>query len=172
MEKLEDYRENVAKIDDARKLEMGFLIEVHSDFRGLYLNNNGKSCQLKQGECPLPSDLYEMLKETSVNIDWLLLGFYPSLSDTPVDAAVVNCRHGMFAESCKRQGVVKAEYLQLDSNEKSKRFEFTGYEQARLLGRIRGSEAMPRQSRCGWCAGRSRLMRCDAVVRCNRFCSV
>lgn len=130
LEKLEDYRENVAKIDDARKLEMGFLIEVHSDFRGLYLNNNGKSCQLKQGECPLPSDLYEMLKETSVNIDWLLLGFYPSLSDTLVDAAVVNCRHGMFTESCKRQGVVKAEYLQLDSNEKSKRFEFTGYEQA------------------------------------------
>lgn len=39
LEKLEDYRENVAKIDDARKLEMGFLIEVHSDFRGLYLND-------------------------------------------------------------------------------------------------------------------------------------
>ena len=37
-----------------------------------------------------------------------------------------------------------------------------------LLGRIRGSEAMPRnQSKCGWCAGRSRAMRCNAVVLCE-----
>ena len=35
-----------------------------------------------------------------------------------------------------------------------------------LLGRIRGSEAMPRnKSECGWCTGRSREMRRDAVVR-------
>ena len=37
-----------------------------------------------------------------------------------------------------------------------------------LLGRIRGSEAMPRnQSKCGWCTGRSRAMRCNAVVLCE-----
>ena len=51
--KLKDYNKHLEK--SYRKAEergLGYLIEVHSDFQGLYLTQNRQTKQLTAGECP------------------------------------------------------------------------------------------------------------------------
>lgn len=110
--KMTEYRENLkGHYDGAGQVELGYLIECHSDLRGLFLNSvRGVSC-LEAGLCPLAPEMYGLLSKASEDADWILVGFYPCLGLEIVDAAVIDCRHGMFGESCRRQGLEPAEYL-------------------------------------------------------------
>lgn len=110
--KMTEYRENLkGHYDGAEQVELGYLIECHSDLRGLFLNNDrGVSC-LEAGLCPLTPEMHGLLSKASEDVDWILIGFYPCLGLEIVDAAVIDCRHGMFGESCRRQGLEPTEYL-------------------------------------------------------------
>lgn len=110
--KVAEYRENLEEhYGTAERIELGYLIECHSDLRGLFLNNvRGASC-LEAGLCPLTPEMHGLLSKASEEVDWILIGFYPNLGLEIVDAAVIDCRHGMFGESCRRQGLGPTEYL-------------------------------------------------------------
>lgn len=110
--KIAEYRENLEEhCGDAEQVELGYLIECHSDLRGLFLNNvRGVSC-LEAGLCPLAPEIHGLLSKASEDVDWILIGFYPCLGLEIVGAAVIDCRHGMFGESCRRQGLEPTEYL-------------------------------------------------------------
>lgn len=110
--KIAEYRENLEEhCDDAEQVELGYLIECHSDLRGLFLNNTRGVSRLAVGLCPLTPEMHGLLSKASEDVDWILIGFYPCLGLEIVDAAVIDCRHGMFGESCRRQGLEPTEYL-------------------------------------------------------------
>ena len=110
--KVAEYRENLEEhYGTAERIELGYLIECHSDLRGLFMNNVRGVSRLEAGLCPLTSEMYDLLSKAAEDVDWILLGFYPSISLEIVDAAIIDCRHGMFGESCRRQGLGPTEYL-------------------------------------------------------------
>ena len=116
--KLLDYRKNlVERYGDDRNIELGYLIEVHSDFQSLFLHTGSKVVRLQSGQCPLYSDIFTLLQKASAEVDWILIGFYPCLTDQIVDAAVIDCRNNLFNESCSRQGLYKTTYLGLGKSE-------------------------------------------------------
>lgn len=116
--KLSDYRKNlIGRYDDNRSIELGYLIEVHSSFHSLFFHNGSKVVRLQAGQCPLYEDLYTLLQKASHEVDWILIGFYPCLTDQIVDAAVIDCRKNLFNESCRRQGLCKTAYLGLGKSE-------------------------------------------------------
>lgn len=116
--KLLDYRKNlIERYGDNRNIGLGYLIEVRSDFHGLFLHDGSKTTRLKAGQCPLFGDLYTLLQKASAAVDWILIGFYPCLTDQIADAAVIDCRNGLFSESCRRQGLYRTEYLGLGKTE-------------------------------------------------------
>lgn len=104
--KVEFYRDRLAESYPAEaRIELGFLIEVHSNFQGLFFHDGAVPVQLGPGQCPLFEEVYNMLLEAAPRLDWILLAFYPSVGSDIVDAAVIDCRNGMFKESCRRQGL-------------------------------------------------------------------
>lgn len=116
--KLLDYRKNlIEQYGGDRNIELGYLIEVHSGFHSLFLHTGSKVVRLKSGHCPLFGDLFTLLKTASAEVDWILIGFYPCLTDQIVDAAVIDCRNDLFNESCRRQGLYSTTYLGLGKSE-------------------------------------------------------
>lgn len=116
--KLLDYRKNlIERYGDDRNIELGYLIEVHSGFHSLFLHTGSKVVRLQSGQCPLYADIFTLLQKASAEVDWILIGFYPCLTDQIVDAAVIDCRNNLFNESCRRQGLYKTTYLGLGKSE-------------------------------------------------------
>lgn len=116
--KLSDYRKNlIGRYGDNRCIELGYLIEIHSGFHSLFLHNGSKVVRLQAGQCPLYGDLFTLLQKASREVDWILIGFYPCLTDQIVEAAVIDCRNNYFNESCRRQGLCKTTYLGLGKSE-------------------------------------------------------
>lgn len=98
---------------ESNHIELGYLIEIHSDFQGLFLHEGAKLTRLIAGQCPLYAELFDLLHRASTEVDWILIGFYPCLADRIVDAAIIDCRHGLFKNSCHRQHLNRTEYLGL-----------------------------------------------------------
>lgn len=116
--KLTNYRKNlIERYGDDRSTELGYLIEIHSGFHSLFLHNGSKVVRLQAGQCPLYGDLFTLLQKVSREVDWILIGFYPCLTDQIVDAAVIDCRNNLFNESCRRQSLCKTTYLGLGKSE-------------------------------------------------------
>lgn len=116
--KLLDYRKNlIERYGDNRIIELGYLIEVHSDFQSLFLHSGSKVVRLQSGHCPLFGEIFTLLQKASAEVDWILMGFYPCLTDQIVDVAVIDCRNDKFNESCRRQGLYKTTYLGLGKSE-------------------------------------------------------
>lgn len=116
--RLLDYRKNlIERYGDDRNIELGYLIEVHSDFHSLFLHTGSKVVRLQSGHCPLFGDLFTLLQKASAEVDWILIGFYPCLTDQFFDAAVIDCRNDLFNESCRRQGLFSTTYLGLGKSE-------------------------------------------------------
>lgn len=110
--KMAEYRENLeGHYEGADPVELGYLIECHSDLRGLFLNNTRGVSRLDAGLCPVTPEMHGLLSKAAEGVDWILIGFYPCLGLEIADAAVIDCRHGMFGESCRRQGLEPTEYL-------------------------------------------------------------
>lgn len=120
--KLPAYKSNLlSRCGDASKIEFGYLIEIHSDFRGLFLTDRRGTKRLRAGECPLFEGVYDPLALAAENVDWILLAFYPSIGSGLVDAGIIDCRNGMFKESCARQGLSRTMYLGLGKDEPSRK---------------------------------------------------
>ena len=107
--KLDEYRCNLLTINNDAKVELGYLIEFHSELSSLILNEGTSSHQLVSGEMPLFPDLYDLLERAARNVDWILLAFYPNLRSEMVGAAVARCSNGMFRKSLERQGLKRTE---------------------------------------------------------------
>ena len=116
--KLPKYRNHLTELsgDDGR-IELGYLIEIHSDFQGLFMHDGTRVARLVSGQCPLYAEIYDLLFKSSCEVDWILIGFYPCLTDQIVNAAIIDCRNNMFKESCRRQRLKRTEYLGLGKTE-------------------------------------------------------
>lgn len=116
--KLPKYRNHLTELsgDDGR-IELGYLIEIHSDFQGLFMHDGTRVARLVSGQCPLYAEIYDLLFKASCEVDWILIGFYPCLTDQIVNAAIIDCRNNMFKESCRRQRLKRTEYLGLGKTE-------------------------------------------------------
>lgn len=114
--KLMAYREHLQK-HNPEKIELGYLIEIHADFSGLYLNASKRTKQIGSGEVPLFTNVYEMLERAAQDVDWILLAFCEPVGDEVKNASIVNCHNGMFSKSLARQGFEKTEYLGMREGE-------------------------------------------------------
>lgn len=116
--KLSKYRNHLTELsgDDGR-IELGYLIEIHSDFQGLFMHDGTRVARLDSGQCPLYAEIYDLLFKASCEVDWILIGFYPCLTDQIANAAIMDCRNNMFKESCRRQRLKRTEYLGLGKTE-------------------------------------------------------
>lgn len=116
--KLPKYRNHLAELsgDDGR-IELGYLIEIHSDFQGLFMHDGARVVRLDSGQCPLYAEIFDLLFRASNEVDWILIGFYPCLTDQIANAAIIDCRNNMFKESCRRQRLKRTEYLGLGKTE-------------------------------------------------------
>ena len=118
--KLTEYRANLQQ-RNPKRIEMGYLIEIHSDFSQLYLNTSQGAKRIALGEMPLLVEVWDLLEHAARDVDWILLAFCEPLSGKVKDAAIVKCRNGMFSESLKRQGLERVEYLGLGKKTPKKR---------------------------------------------------
>lgn len=111
--KLDVYRENIVQIDANADIQLGFLIELHTDLRQWFLNDAFKETRVSPGQFPISCEAYELLKEASAHVDWILLAFCPLYGDEVRDAAIIRCCNGMFETSAARQGIIQTPYLGL-----------------------------------------------------------
>lgn len=74
MEKVESYREELKKIANGKKVELAFLIEVHSEFKNKYLTNKKGTKKSLTGIMPMFNDVVEMLERIdSKKVDYIIL---------------------------------------------------------------------------------------------------
>lgn len=111
--KLDVYRENIVQIDANADIQLGFLIELHTDLRQWFLNDGFKETVVSPGQFPISCEAYELLKKVSAHVDWILLAFCPLYGDEVRDAAIIRCHNGMFETSAARQGIIQTQYLGL-----------------------------------------------------------
>ncbi len=111
--KLDAYRENIVQIDDNADIQLGFLIELHTDLRQWFLNYAFKETRVSLGQFPISCEAYDLLKKASAHVDWILLAFCPLYGDEVRDAAIIRCYNGMFETSAARQGIIQTPYLGL-----------------------------------------------------------
>lgn len=111
--KLDVYRENIVQIDANADIQLGFLIELHTDLRQWFLNDAFKKTRVSPGQFPISCEAYELLKKASAHVDWILLAFCPLYGDVVRDAAIIRCHNGMFETSAARQGMIQTQYLGL-----------------------------------------------------------
>lgn len=114
--KLDGYREHVGAVRAGASIEMGFLIEVHSDLRTLIMHDVRGVHAVQYGEFPMIREVYDLLQKVSREVDWLLLAFYGGIDDNIKDAAIIHCTNGRFRMSAERQGLRPVEYLGLGKN--------------------------------------------------------
>lgn len=62
MEKVESYRKELMKLADGKKIELAFLIEVHSEFKNKYLTNKKGTKKSLTGIMPMFNDIVEILE--------------------------------------------------------------------------------------------------------------
>ena len=111
--KLDAYRDRVAEINSSADVQLGFVIEFHTDLRGWFLNNGFHERKIAPGEFPVSLEVYDLLKRASAHVDWIMLAFCPLYGDEVRDAAIIRCRNGMFETSAARQGIIQTPYLGL-----------------------------------------------------------
>ena len=111
--KLDAYRENITQIDANADIQLGFLIELHTDLRQWFLNDAFKETRVSPGRFPISCEAYELLKKASAHVDWIVLAFCPLYGDEVGDAAIIRCCNGMFETSAARQGIIQTPYLGL-----------------------------------------------------------
>ena len=111
--KLDAYRENIVQIDTNADIQLGFLIELHTDLRQWFLNDAFKETKVSPGRFPISCEAYELLKKASAHVDWIVLAFCPLYGDKVRDAAIIRCCNGMFETSAARQGIIQTPYLGL-----------------------------------------------------------
>ena len=111
--KLDVYRENIVQIDANADIRLGFLIELHTDLRQWFLNDGFKETRVSPGQFPISCEAYELLREASAHVDWIVLAFCPLYGDEVRDAAIIRCCNGMFETSAARQGIIQTPYLGL-----------------------------------------------------------
>ena len=111
--KLDAYRENITQSDANADIQLGFLIELHTDLRQWFLNDGFKETRVSPGQFPISCEAYELLRKASAHVDWIVLAFCPLYSDEVRDAAIIRCRNGMFETSAARQGIIQTPYLGL-----------------------------------------------------------
>ena len=111
--KLDAYRNRVAEINTSVDVQLGFVIEFHTDLRGWFHNNGFHERKIAPGELPVSLEVYDLLKRASAHIDWIVLAFCPLYGDEVRDAAIIRCCNGMFKTSAARQGIIQTSYLGL-----------------------------------------------------------
>lgn len=111
--KLDAYRENITQSDANADIQLGFLIELHTDLSKWFLNDRFKETRVSQGQFPISCEAYELLKKASAHVDWIVLAFCPLYGDEVRDAAIIRCCNGMFETSAARQGIIQTPYLGL-----------------------------------------------------------
>ena len=123
--KLSTYRQNLSNTS-ASKIEIGFLIEIHSDFSGYFINDERGTRKVEKGQAVLPPETFDLLKRVSRDVDWLLLGFYPNVAGEIVDARIIDWREGRFSASCRKQKLTEVELLCIEDGRKQ-RIEYDHY---------------------------------------------
>ena len=111
--KLDAYRENITQIDANTDIQLGYLIELHTDLSKWFLNDRFKETRVSQGQFPISCETYELLKKASAHVDWIVLAFCPIYGTEVRDAAIIRCHNGMFETSAARQGIIQTPYLGL-----------------------------------------------------------
>lgn len=111
--KLDAYRKNIVQIDANADIQLGFLIEIHTDLRQWFLNDGFKETRVSPGQFPISCEAYELLKKASAHVDWIVLAFCPLYGDEVRDAAIIRCCNGMFETSAARQGMIQTQYIGL-----------------------------------------------------------
>lgn len=109
--KLDTYSHNLEHSYLCSSIELGFFIELHSDFSNCFLHDKNRFKQLVSGEYPLSPEFFCLLNQVSKIIDWIIIGFYNNFSDSIVDAVVARCKNGKFKLSMGRQGFRPIKYL-------------------------------------------------------------
>lgn len=115
--KLGAYRRNLSSTG-AGKAEIGFLIEIRSDYSEFFMNDERGIRKMQNGQGILSPEAFGLLERASKDVEWLLLGFYPSVGGAIADARIVDCRSGRFAASCKRQKLAGVELLDIEDGRK------------------------------------------------------
>lgn len=115
--KLNTYRRNLSSAR-ASKVEIGFLIEIHSDFSGYFINDERGARKVEKGQAVLSPETFDLLKRVSKDVDWLFLGFYPNVAGEIVDARIIDCREGRFSASCRKQKLTEVELLRIEDGRK------------------------------------------------------
>lgn len=62
--KLDAYRENIMQVDANADIQLGFLIELHTDLRQWFLNDALKETRVSPGQFPISCEAYELSQES------------------------------------------------------------------------------------------------------------
>ncbi len=130
--KVQNYKDHLRQIRVGSTTEIGFLIEIHSDFRNLFMHSRTKVHRVEYGEFPMVREVYELLRGISEKVDWLILAFYGGMDTNLTDAAIIHCANGLFRRSAERQHLAPVEYIGLGKSTPSHPQRNVGNVQAKL----------------------------------------
>ena len=153
--KVEGYRKSVSsRLSGIGNTKVAFLIELHSDFSDLILNDRGVKRRLTSGEPVIFREMIDVFKRGAGNVDYLILAFYPALSGNIVDAFVV--RPSMLEKSLERVKVPICEYLGEDRHAPVCRESSIGFEAIEKGGEIayelnRDNDEISSVEQVNWC---------------------
>lgn len=111
--KLNQYEEHICRQRDADVVELGLLVEFHTNMMNWFHNDGTSVHRVTLGEFPLSAETYGLLEKAAAKVDWLVLAFCSLYDRRVVDALAVDCRNGKFRLSMKRQKQPGLYYLGL-----------------------------------------------------------
>lgn len=111
--KLDQYEEHIFRQRDADVVELGLLVEFHTNMMNWFHNDGTAFHRIALGEFPLSAETYGLLEKAAAKVDWLVLAFCPLYDRRVIDALVVDCRNGKLRLSMKRQKQPGLYYLGL-----------------------------------------------------------
>lgn len=111
--KVESYRKELTKLANGKKIELAFLIEVHSEFINKYFTNKKGTQKSKSGIMPIFNDVVEILEQIdSKKVDYIILLLCETQINKNTD--VIAFKTGKIFEQLTRQKKIIYEYAGID----------------------------------------------------------
>lgn len=104
LSKVERYRENLrAAASNGERIELGFLIEIHSDMGRYTLSDRSGSRKCKAGDMLVFDDMLSLFEKSSRIIDFIILSVYGNVDTKPRNVLAFKC--GNVKKSITKQHV-------------------------------------------------------------------
>lgn len=113
--KVDEYRRNLKAVArNGERIEMGFLIEIHSDMSRYMIVDEKGQRKCEQGDILVFEDMLELFERASSKIDFVILAVYGNVDVKPRNVLAFKC--GNVEKSISKQHIPICTFADVDSD--------------------------------------------------------